>query len=72
MTGNYGYAKMDASSRSDGILTIWDNNMFYNTKAVGDDGFIAIVGSWKGKDTKAGIINVYAPQEVEKKNGHLE
>ncbi|GJW49121.1 RNA-directed DNA polymerase, eukaryota [Tanacetum coccineum] len=43
-------AKVDAIGSAGGILTIWDEAMFVNTTAMGGDGFLAVLGSWKGKE----------------------
>lgn len=61
---NFGYAKVDAIGSSGGILTVWDDTWFYDTRAMGEEGFLAVVGSWKGKEKLVGFINVYAPQDV--------
>ncbi|GKA06924.1 RNA-directed DNA polymerase, eukaryota [Tanacetum coccineum] len=47
---NLSYAKVDAIGSAGGILTIWDEAMFVNTTAMGGDGFLAVLGSWKGKE----------------------
>lgn len=64
---NFGYANVDASGRSGGVLSIWDTSLFYNTMAMGEEGYLAVVGSWKGKNGLVGFINIYGPQEVERK-----
>lgn len=65
---NFGYAKVDAIGSAGGILTIWDDAMFVNTTEMGGDGFLAVLGSWKGKEGLVGFINVYAPQDLEVKS----
>ncbi|GJS94432.1 RNA-directed DNA polymerase, eukaryota [Tanacetum coccineum] len=58
---SFGFAKVDAIGSAGGVLTIWDNSWFFDTTAMGEEGFVAVVGSWKGKDGLVGFINVYAP-----------
>nr|GEW20498.1 retrotransposon protein, putative, Ty3-gypsy subclass [Tanacetum cinerariifolium] len=64
----FGYSNVNAVGSSWGILTAWDNTWFFNTKAMGEEGFLAVVGSWKGRDGLVGFINVYAPQDIEAKS----
>lgn len=42
---NFGFSKMDAISRSGGILTIWDRSVFFNTMTMGEEGYLVVVGS---------------------------
>lgn len=63
---NFGFAKVDTIGRSGGILSIWDANTFTNTSVLGEEGFLVVVGSWKGKDGLVGIVNVYGPQDVDR------
>lgn len=41
--------------------------MFYNTRAMGEEGVLAVVGNWKGKEELVGFVNIYGPQDVENK-----
>ncbi|GJY57041.1 protein kinase-like domain, concanavalin A-like lectin/glucanase domain protein [Tanacetum coccineum] len=53
---SYAYAKVDALGSAGGIITIWDNSWFFNTSALGEEGLLAVVGSWKGKEDAAWCI----------------
>ena len=69
---SFGYAKVDAIGSSGGIITMWDNSWFSNTSALGEEGLLAVVGSWKGKKGLVGFINVYAPQDLDVKSSLWE
>lgn len=59
--------KVDATSRSGGILTIWNSCIFCNTMTMGEEGYLEVVGSWKGVEGLVGLLNVYGPQDIDKK-----
>ncbi|PWA89452.1 Endonuclease/exonuclease/phosphatase [Artemisia annua] len=61
---SFRYAQVDAIGSSGGFITIWDNSWFFNTSALGEEGLLAVVGSWKGKEGLVAFINVYAPQDL--------
>lgn len=46
---------------------MWDSSLFYNTMAMGEEGYLPVVGSWKGKSGLVGFINIYGPQEVDRR-----
>nr|GFA46610.1 cysteine-rich receptor-like protein kinase [Tanacetum cinerariifolium] len=45
-----GLQQSNESGSSGGILTVWDNIRFLDTKAMGEEGFLVVVGSWKARD----------------------
>ncbi|GJZ70613.1 putative RNA-directed DNA polymerase [Tanacetum coccineum] len=57
----------EGNGSSGGILTVWDNSRVFDTKVMGEEGFLAVIGSWKRRDGLVGFINVYAPQDIEVK-----
>ncbi|KAJ9547609.1 hypothetical protein OSB04_020152 [Centaurea solstitialis] len=64
---NLEFKALDSVGNSAGLLTVWDGNCFYLLSSSKKDGFIAIMGTWKGNSSKLGIVNVYAPQNLRKK-----
>nr|GEX79737.1 RNA-directed DNA polymerase, eukaryota, reverse transcriptase zinc-binding domain protein [Tanacetum cinerariifolium] len=40
---DFGYEKVDAIGSAGGIVLIWDNTYFVETKAMGDEGYLAVV-----------------------------
>ncbi|KAJ9547472.1 hypothetical protein OSB04_020015 [Centaurea solstitialis] len=64
---NLEFEALDSVGNSAGLLTVWDGNCFYLLSGSKKDGFIAIMGTWKGNSSKLGIVNVYAPQNLRKK-----
>ncbi|GJZ12510.1 RNA-directed DNA polymerase, eukaryota [Tanacetum coccineum] len=61
---NFGFAQVNSDGRSGGIITIWDSNIFIGTHAAGEEGFLAVVGKWKGVE---GLLNVYGPRDEYKR-----
>ncbi|PWA38459.1 Endonuclease/exonuclease/phosphatase [Artemisia annua] len=60
---NFGFAQLNSDGRSGGIMTIWDSNIFEGTHAAGEDGFLAVVGKWKGVEGLVGLLNIYGPRD---------
>ncbi|GJS45517.1 RNA-directed DNA polymerase, eukaryota [Tanacetum coccineum] len=46
---DYGYAQLPAIGNSGGIILVWDLRVFICKEAVGNERFVAVRGSWKGK-----------------------
>nr|GEY17728.1 RNA-directed DNA polymerase, eukaryota [Tanacetum cinerariifolium] len=44
-SGDFEYEKVDAIGSAGGIVLIWDNTCFVETKAMGDEGYLAVVGN---------------------------
>ncbi|GJY46224.1 RNA-directed DNA polymerase, eukaryota [Tanacetum coccineum] len=63
----FGYSIVNAVGSSGGILTVWDNTWFFDIKVIGEEEFLIVVGSWKGRCGQVGFINVYAPHDIEVK-----
>ncbi|KAJ9542202.1 LOW QUALITY PROTEIN: hypothetical protein OSB04_028708 [Centaurea solstitialis] len=61
---NMKFSSLDSVGNSSGILTVWDDNLFKLQKSSSQEGYVAVVGLWLGNNTKLGLINVYAPQDV--------
>ncbi|KAJ9568335.1 hypothetical protein OSB04_004301 [Centaurea solstitialis] len=57
------FAAIDLSGNSSGILTVWDGNLFKVQNSCNMDGYVLICGLWLEKNSKLGVINVYAPQD---------
>ncbi|GKE14884.1 transposon TX1 [Tanacetum coccineum] len=57
----YGYSQLPANRNSGGIMVIWDTRVFVCKEAVGDERFITVKGSWKGKDEDVFLICIYGP-----------
>ncbi|KAJ9564655.1 hypothetical protein OSB04_000621 [Centaurea solstitialis] len=58
------FVSLDSVGHSGGILTVWDNNLFSQSHSIKQDGFVAVLGTWLGSNSKLGILNVYAPQST--------
>ena len=63
----YGFSVKKAEGKSGGIIAIWDASVFNPIYTTGGDGFIAILGNWRGVDVPCLMVVVYAPQEHCKK-----
>ncbi|PWA63299.1 hypothetical protein CTI12_AA355550 [Artemisia annua] len=46
----YGYCQLPAIGNSGGIIVMWDARIFTCKEVIWDERFIAVRGSWKGKD----------------------
>ncbi|KAJ9545225.1 hypothetical protein OSB04_024932 [Centaurea solstitialis] len=64
---NLGFAALDSSGNSAGILTVWNDNLFKLQSSFKQEGFVAVLGLWQGNNAKLGVINVYAPQNARRK-----
>ncbi|GKB86158.1 RNA-directed DNA polymerase, eukaryota, partial [Tanacetum coccineum] len=64
---NFGYAQVKAKGKSGGLLLVWDTNIFSASQSVGDERFIAVKGSWKGRDGDLILANVYGPHPSNEK-----
>ncbi|XP_071740634.1 uncharacterized protein [Rutidosis leptorrhynchoides] len=60
---NFRYLQKPKVEKSGGMLLIWDPSVFVVDDAVGKDHFLAIKGSWRGKDRQCIIVNVYGPHK---------
>ncbi|XP_023748817.1 uncharacterized protein LOC111897081 [Lactuca sativa] len=61
-SNNLGYEIIEASGRSGGIITIWDDGVFMFTDSIKARHFLIVFGRCVGKNTDIAIVNVYAPQ----------
>ncbi|GKB75813.1 reverse transcriptase domain, reverse transcriptase zinc-binding domain protein [Tanacetum coccineum] len=62
---SYGFAQLPAIGNSGGIKLVWDTRIFECKEAVGDDRFIAVKGSWKGKNQDVFLVCIYGPHDME-------
>nr|GEX60003.1 UvrD-like helicase, ATP-binding domain, P-loop containing nucleoside triphosphate hydrolase [Tanacetum cinerariifolium] len=60
----YGYSQLSANENSGGIIDIWDTRIFVFNEAVEDERFIAVKGSWKGKNEEVFLVCVNGPHEM--------
>ncbi|PWA76953.1 hypothetical protein CTI12_AA229170 [Artemisia annua] len=56
-----GYAQLPANGNSGGIIMIWDTRVFTCKEAVGDERFISVKGTWKGKNEEVFLVCIYGP-----------
>lgn len=56
-----------SDGRSRGILTIWDNNLFFAKKKISKEHYLWLVGEWGASRTHINLVNVYAPCEDNRK-----
>lgn len=61
---SWDFASLDAVGNSSGILTVWDSSLFKLQRSFSHEGLVSVYGLWLGNNTKLGIINVYAPQNI--------
>nr|GEU70002.1 RNA-directed DNA polymerase, eukaryota [Tanacetum cinerariifolium] len=66
-SNDLGYKKVDAIGSAGGIMLIWDNMCFVEIKAMGEDGYLAVMGKWKGKNGLVGFINVYGSHDIQER-----
>ncbi|GKA64594.1 RNA-directed DNA polymerase, eukaryota, reverse transcriptase zinc-binding domain protein [Tanacetum coccineum] len=52
---------------SGGLVSVWDSNAFSKNKVFQFDNFIVVEGTWIASHIHCFMINVYAPQDVNKK-----
>ncbi|GJU46725.1 putative RNA-directed DNA polymerase, eukaryota [Tanacetum coccineum] len=57
----YGYSHLLENGNSGGIMVIWDTRVFDCKEVIGDERFIAVRGSWKGKDKDVILVCIYGP-----------
>ncbi|GKF21117.1 hypothetical protein Tco_0069755, partial [Tanacetum coccineum] len=62
--GEFGFAQVNANGSAGGIIAIWDASTFIGTHAMGDSGFLAVIGNWKGVDGTVGLIMVPMKKEI--------
>ncbi|PWA95694.1 hypothetical protein CTI12_AA048000 [Artemisia annua] len=62
--GGRGYGYSQAVGNSEGIIVIWDSRVFTCKEAIGDERFIAVRGSWKGKDEEVFLMCIYGPHDI--------
>ncbi|GKB52678.1 retrovirus-related pol polyprotein from transposon TNT 1-94 [Tanacetum coccineum] len=67
--GNFSFDHAISSSigNSEGILCVWEPNLFIKENIIAYDYFLAIMGTWIPTSTRLLIISVYAPQELTEK-----
>ncbi|GKD13482.1 RNA-directed DNA polymerase, eukaryota [Tanacetum coccineum] len=64
---NFGYAQVEAKGKSGGLLLVWDTKIFSASQSVGDERFIVVKGSWKGRDEDLILANLYVPHPSNEK-----
>ncbi|GJV71037.1 RNA-directed DNA polymerase, eukaryota [Tanacetum coccineum] len=64
---NFGFAQVNLDGGSGAIITIWDSNIFIGNHVAGEEGFLAVVGKWKGLEGLVGLLNVYGPRDKYKR-----
>ncbi|GJZ73510.1 cytochrome P450 [Tanacetum coccineum] len=63
----YGFSVKKVEGKSGGILAIWEAFVFNPIYTTSGDGFLAILGNWRGVDVPCLKVVVYAPQDRCKK-----
>lgn len=58
---NFGFAQVKAQGKSGGLATIWDPSVFSAKQTFGEEGFLVVLGNWKGIDGICAFVNVYGP-----------
>ncbi|GJY68395.1 RNA-directed DNA polymerase, eukaryota [Tanacetum coccineum] len=61
------FAECPSIGRSGGLVSVWDSNAFSKNKVFQFDNFIVVEGTWIASHIHCFMINVYAPQDVNKK-----
>ncbi|GKB47601.1 RNA-directed DNA polymerase, eukaryota [Tanacetum coccineum] len=59
----YDFASLNVNGKSGGLISVWNPDIFVKINIVQGDGFLAIVGKWKGVDNLCILVNIYAPQD---------
>ena len=65
--GNVTWEFVPSINAVGGLLSIWNNESFVVDKRVVGKGFILLEGTWSKEDIRVGIINVYAPCDLQGK-----
>ncbi|GJX52923.1 RNA-directed DNA polymerase, eukaryota [Tanacetum coccineum] len=65
---DYGYAQLPAIRNSGGIILVWDLRVFICKEAVGNERFVAVKGSWKGKYEEVFLVCLYGPHVIRQKS----
>ncbi|GKB79722.1 transposon TX1 uncharacterized [Tanacetum coccineum] len=55
----YGYSQLAAIGSSSCIIFIWDTRVFECKETIGDERFIAVMGSWKRKSEEVFLVYIY-------------
>ncbi|GKD31485.1 RNA-directed DNA polymerase, eukaryota, reverse transcriptase zinc-binding domain protein, partial [Tanacetum coccineum] len=65
MWGNYSfnYACSLARGRSDGLISMWDPNLFVKEHILCDEAFIIVKGRWRNKIGDCYMISLYGPHD---------
>ncbi|GJX21990.1 RNA-directed DNA polymerase, eukaryota [Tanacetum coccineum] len=63
----YGYTQLPSNGNSGGILLIWDKRILTCKEAIGDERFIAVRGSWKGKEEDVFNVCINGPHVTRQK-----
>lgn len=58
---NFGWASLESDGRSGGILTLWNNDVFYKISSWYMRGLLVVNGLWKEDGTRVCVLNVYTP-----------
>ncbi|KAJ0734229.1 putative endonuclease/exonuclease/phosphatase [Helianthus annuus] len=61
--GAFEYDFVDATGRSGGLLSLWDQKIFHKSSIQKSRYFLAVHGFIKGSGMKIVLVNVYAPQK---------
>lgn len=61
---NCDFEVIEATGRSEGLLTIWDNQQFTVTKIIRSRFFLIVIGPCIDSSGDLAIVNVYAPQSA--------
>ncbi|GJZ70286.1 putative RNA-directed DNA polymerase [Tanacetum coccineum] len=64
---NFGFVQIESRGRSGGLLLVWDTNSFSVKQSVGEDRFVAIMGTLKGRVGDIILANMYRPYPANQK-----
>lgn len=67
VNNSFGFELIEATGRSGGIITIWDDEVFRVYDSIKSRYFLITFGQWVGINTEIAIVNVYAPQAPSEK-----
>lgn len=60
----FSFCQSPAQGRSGGLLSIWNTEVFGVEEVFVGEGYIEVIGVWKGCPKKLVVFNVYGPQEA--------
>ncbi|KAJ0546757.1 putative RNA-directed DNA polymerase [Helianthus annuus] len=58
---------VDAQGRSGGLVTVWDPQRFKLLENIKSEHFVMIAGYIEGVEERLNVINIYAPNDIQKK-----